>query len=308
MMLRAACLATLLTCGGSALALTLDLPAGAELTREITVEQGARGVPIGVSGGEVEKHLAQGSISIRAFRVNASPNTAAIIAPLEASLAAAGFETELACETQSCGGFDFRFALELIPPPNMFVDLSDFRFLSARASGGDAYVSIVASRSQNDGYLHVTQILAMEQDDGEQIAGPVSVAPAPALQTDFGAALEQDGHRILPDVVFESGSTELREPSYPSLEALADYLIENPDRTVALVGHTDATGSLEGNIEISRARARATMERLISTYGISPAQVRAEGMGYLAPRATNLTEEGREKNRRVEVILTSTRP
>jgi OOP family OmpA-OmpF porin len=74
---------------------------------------------------------------------------------------------------------------------------------------------------------------------------------------------------------------------------------------VALVGHTDSSGTLGGNIALSKQRAGSVLERLVSDYGANRRQLEAEGMGYLSPIANNLTETGREANRRVEVIITS---
>ncbi|MEM6277467.1 MAG: OmpA family protein [Pseudomonadota bacterium] len=280
--------------------LTLGLPAGAELTREVRVEEGARTVPVGPADGQVAPvDLAQGAITIQAYRVAGEATPAALMSPLAKSLTEAGFRTLLSCETESCGGFDFRFSLELIPPPDMFVDLGDFVFLSARE--GDAYVSAVASRSARAGYLHVAQIVPLG-------TAPVDAIIAPAPTGPIGATLEAAGRVVLEDIVFESGSTSLPEPAYASLDALAAYLIANPDKTVALVGHTDASGALDVNIAISKQRAQAARTLLIESYDVPSRQVAAEGMGYLSPRATNLTEAGRTKNRRVEAILTSTRP
>jgi OOP family OmpA-OmpF porin len=70
-----------------------------------------------------------------------------------------------------------------------------------------------------------------------------------------------------------------------------------------LVGHTDATGGLEINISVSRRRAASVVERLVAAYNVPRAQIAAEGVGYLAPRATNLTDAGRTANRRVEAVL-----
>jgi OOP family OmpA-OmpF porin len=122
----------------------------------------------------------------------------------------------------------------------------------------------------------------------------------------LGERLEAGGFVVLEDLVFESGSSRLEEGDFDSLSALAAYLKANPGRTVTLVGHTDASGSLSGNTALSRNRALSVRERLLTTYGVPASQVTAEGAGFLAPRDTNLTEEGRARNRRVEVILTST--
>jgi len=116
-------------------------------------------------------------------------------------------------------------------------------------------------------------------------------------------ALEADGRVILSDLSFALGSATLADDDYTSLATLAAYLKEDPTLLVALVGHTDTAGSLEGNIALSRKRANAVKERLIARYGIPSRQMDAEGMGYLAPVANNLYEAGREANRRVEVII-----
>jgi OOP family OmpA-OmpF porin len=137
-------------------------------------------------------------------------------------------------------------------------------------------------------------------------SGPVLREPSPRSLGDFGARLEADGRVILSDLSFDTGSAQLGEGSYSSLRALAEYLEANQGRRVALVGHTDAEGSLDGNITLSRRRAGSVLERLVSDYGTRRAQLDAQGMGYLAPIATNLTAEGREANRRVEVIIVST--
>jgi len=93
---------------------------------------------------------------------------------------------------------------------------------------------------------------------------------------------------------------------FTSLTELADYLKANPEKRVALVGHTDAEGSLAGNISLSKRRAASVMDRLINDLGVNPGQLEAEGIGYLAPIASNQTDDGRTRNRRVEAILVST--
>jgi OOP family OmpA-OmpF porin len=86
---------------------------------------------------------------------------------------------------------------------------------------------------------------------------------------------------------------------------LAQFLKANTGLRVALVGHTDAVGSLDSNIALSKARAQSVAQVLIRDYSIPQSQVEAEGMGYLAPVASNLARQGREANRRVEVVLLS---
>ena len=105
----------------------------------------------------------------------------------------------------------------------------------------------------------------------------------------------------------EHGSATVAIRRSHHIACLAAYLKRNPKLQVALVGHTDTDGALALNTALSKRRAQAVRARLIERWDVPAAQVTAEGAGWLAPRASNDTPEGREKNRRVEVIITSTR-
>jgi OOP family OmpA-OmpF porin len=75
------------------------------------------------------------------------------------------------------------------------------------------------------------------------------------------------------------------------------------------VGHTDSSGSHEANLDLSKQRAEAVRKMLLEQFPqISPTRVGCEGIGYFSPLASNAAPEGREINRRVEVILVPTRP
>ena len=104
-------------------------------------------------------------------------------------------------------------------------------------------------------------------------------------------------------IEFAVGTTTLSDAPSPEMAELAALMQDRPGLEIAIVGHTDTAGGLDANINVSRARAAAVRTRLIEAYGIDPARSEAAGMGYLAPRASNLTPDGREANRRVEVIV-----
>ena len=208
----------------------------------------------------------------------------------------------------------------VLPEPDMHVDLGDFRYLAAKRIGphGDEYVSLVVSRSQDNGFVQVTQVGQLAQPAPRFTASTKTPLAAPADQqalslpakpvgSDLAGLLAQGQPQVLEDLVFPSGSADLAEGDYASLQALADWLKANPDQSVTLVGHTDNDGSLAGNIAVSKKRAASVRQALLARYDIAADQVQAEGVGYLAPRDSNLTDEGRQKNRRVEVMLTSTK-
>jgi outer membrane protein OmpA-like peptidoglycan-associated protein len=311
---KAYLLLLLVALADTAAALSLDLPAkvlGEETRSEVPGSYALPTAPFDGTG--VPARQVEGALDQRAFRLDApGATTLALIAPLRDQVRAAGFEIVFECEARSCGGFDFRFNTEVMPEPDMHVDLGDFRFLSAER--GSEAVSILVSRSAGAAYVQITRIseappapvrtgTPVELDAPEVPRTLDSGSPA----ADIGAALDTVGSAVLEDLVFASGAAALSDGDYPSLAAVAAWLEANPESTVALVGHTDASGTLAANLALSERRAEAVAEVLVRTYGADPARVTAEGAGYLAPRATNQTEEGRQKNRRVEVVVTSTR-
>lgn len=297
------------------LALTLDLPAsviGEERRSEVP---GSYALPLApFDGSTVPARSVEGALDQRAFQLDApGQTTLAVMAPLRDQVLAAGYTILLDCDARACGGFDFRFGTEVMPEPDMHVDMGDYRFLSAEQ--GDEALSILVSRSASSAFVQITRVtavpdttvIAQPEDlatvDLDEVEIPRGIEMGPGLATDLDAR----GSAVLDDLVFASGAATLTTGDYPSLAAVAAWLQANPDATIALVGHTDASGSLAANIALSERRAEAVAQALVDLHGADPVRIAAEGVGFLAPRATNQTEEGRQKNRRVEVIVTSTR-
>ena len=304
-----------------ALAIALDLPAPASTTATRREPLASYALPIGPwQDGQVSSRILEGPLEQSAWRIAApGMTTLQILAPLRDQLVQAGFRSLWECETDACGGFDFRYSIDVMPEPDMHVDLGDFRFLSAERTGSDGpeAVSLLVSRSVEAGYVQMVSVGTMLRVTGPVAPAEPAVAVVPAaLPSDADAALpdaglaevlQDTGSAVLEDLVFKSGSAELGPGPFETLAALAVFLKQDPARSVALVGHTDASGGLAGNTALSQARAASVRERLIADYAVPAGQVIAQGVGYLAPRASNLTEDGRARNRRVEAVLTSTR-
>lgn len=106
-------------------------------------------------------------------------------------------------------------------------------------------------------------------------------------------------------ILFDVDSAAIRAGSQSDLRALAANLRAYPDSTVDVIGHTDNTGSAEYNQDLSARRAQSVAGVLLEA-GVSPSRVRSFGRGESEPAATNLTPEGRQQNRRVEVIIRPT--
>ena len=245
----------------------------------------------------------EGAIRRTAYQLDGSSRTTLqLIAPARTALEDAGYTTVFACADASCGGFDFRFQLDLLPDPDMYVDLGDFRYLLMQKDGATPHtVSIVGSAAASAGFLHVTEVFDAVLPEGTETTTPTV---APNLPTNEQlSTLEIEGRLVLGDLEFQTGATDLGDGPFASLAVLAAWLDANPSARVVLVGHTDAVGSLEANTSLSQRRAAAVADRLVNNFGVDPAQLDSAGVGYLAPIASNLTPEGRSANRRVEVVL-----
>jgi outer membrane protein OmpA-like peptidoglycan-associated protein len=315
------CLALASPVAGQALELTFPAPV---LAVESRVEApGSYAVPIAAfDGAKVPTRIVTGAIDQRAYRLEApGVTTLALEEPLRQQLTLAGFKVIFECASNECGGFDFRFGTEVMAEPDMHVDMGDYRFLVAEKPG--EVVSLMVSRSSLSGFVQVTRVgeaplppplvestksaelgvVPLPEGANPSIDAPVTVVS----QGDVAETLTERGSVVLEDLSFGSGAGALKEGDYASLKDLAALLAENPDMNIALVGHTDASGNLASNIALSKKRAESVRRVLIDRYGLAAERVTAEGVGFLSPRATNQTDEGQKKNRRVEAIVTSTR-
>ncbi len=253
----------------------------------------------------IKRVVAEGAFTQTVWQTSVQGSTTLrIMDDLRQQLEGSGFEVLYECETQVCGGFDFRFATRVVPEPAMHVDLGDFRYLAVQRLGQSVpeYLSLLVSRSGDQAYVQMIHI--GPQDAVIDVTEPAD--PSNVSIGDLADLLDTNGVAVLSDLVFPTGSSELGEGDFASLSDLATYLGDHPDRAIILVGHTDAEGSLDGNVNLSRLRARSVADRLIEEFDVNSSQVSADGVGFLAPRASNLTEEGRTKNRRVEAVLAST--
>lgn len=294
---------------GPCAAETFDFPGTARIAASRLEPFSSVLLPLGPwAEGQMPTRRIEGAIEQTAWTI-AAPGltTLELLAPLRDQLQGRGFEVLWECDTANCGGFDFRYAIEVLPEPDMHVDLGDFRFLAAQRTVADGVetVTLLVSRSASQGFVQVLDVAPPRLDDMPAADVPASTLPPDALdqQSDVARALQQVGTVALDDLAFATGAARLEAGRFASLAALADYLDANPLAVITLVGHTDASGDLAGNVALSKARATAVRDTLVRDYGVPASRIRAEGVGYLAPRASNLTEEGRALNRRVEAML-----
>ncbi len=310
-MIRAAVVTALLV-ASPVLAVELDLPS-ATMTATDTTPAGTVRLPEAPWTPDVSIPATEGAIRRSVFVVpQAGFTTLQLIAPMRDALEQDGYTQVFSCADAQCGGFDFRFQLDLIGEPDMHVDLGDYRYTLMRKPGGDPHsVAMVASSAGRTGFVHVTEVSDSELRDIDVDPTPPEAEAEPAETpsvsdvSDILEMMTSTGRAVLADLQFGTGAATLNDEAYASLSALAAWLASNPSARIVLVGHTDAVGSLAANTSLSQRRAEAVADRLRQRYGTDAAQVQAAGAGYLAPLSSNLTAEGRAANRRVEVVLLS---
>jgi outer membrane protein OmpA-like peptidoglycan-associated protein len=170
------------------------------------------------------------------------------------------------------------------------------RFLAARLARpeGDVYVAVYASTGnviyQSQGTIQVDVI------EVAPLAAGLVRAPVMASE------LDKAGRVAIYTLYFDTGRAELKPPSDTTISEIAALLKGNAALKLYVVGHTDNVGTLAANTDLSQRRAAAVVSALTTKFGIAASRLKAAGVGPLAPVAPNATDDGRAKNRRVELV------
>lgn len=148
--------------------------------------------------------------------------------------------------------------------------------------------------------------------DGQPLAAvAIQVVEPKAMQTGqvtvsadaLRKGLEADGKIALYGIYFDTGKAELKAESKPQLEQMAALLKQQAGLRVFIVGHTDNQGTVEANVALSQQRAQAVVTALSRDHGIDAKRLGAKGVASFAPVVSNAGEEGRARNRRVELVV-----
>ena len=205
----------------------------------------------------------------------------------EDALKKAGFQTLWTCAAAACGrGMNWNGlnGLTANGPPD------EIRYLTVRGKVNNQTVTVAMAVNANTTGLHVVE--AKEMDSGLVTASAAQLAEG----------IDRDGHIAVYAIYFDSGKATLKPESKPALDEIARLLQTRASLKLLVVGHTDSTGSMDLNMKLSADRAASVVTALAGTYKIAANRLSAHGVGPLAPVATNRTEDGKAKNRRVDLV------
>ena len=182
-------------------------------------------------------------------------------------------------------------------------DYQGLNVLSAqkRRPEGNIYVSLNTVEWHKDDHVYKAKRGAYAAVDIIEVK-PMVQNMVTVNADEMAKSMTATGHIALYGILFDFNKAEIKEESQATLEEIAKLLKSESSLALHVVGHTDNVGSLAFNLELSKRRAEAVVAVLTKKFAINPDRLTANGVASLAPVATNSTEAGRAKNRRVELV------
>jgi outer membrane protein OmpA-like peptidoglycan-associated protein len=251
--------------------------------------------------------VVEGHVSANFYVVPKDRTALEVFRNYQMALKGAGFTTLYACEMRACDNArvteDVRIELldarkwnrDRVSPGGSFN--YDVRFTSAKLSraGVDTYVMVFVGEPNSIWEAPMVAVVVA-------VPGAVDTGQV-AVSTDrLQKGLADEGKIALYGIYFDTGRAEIKPESKSQLDEMAKLLNANKSLKVAIVGHTDNQGGVDANTALSQRRAEAVVAALVSTYKVDASRLRARGVASFAPVASNRTEAGRAKNRRVELV------
>jgi len=161
-------------------------------------------------------------------------------------------------------------------------------------------LNMVVGKAVKDGNEMWVEVVTLGGDDYYLTIILKELMKQDVTASNMFEALNRDGHIAL-YINFDTGKSIIRDESKPIIEQIIQMMKSNPDLKIGVEGHTDNVGSPASNKTLSEARAKSVVSAIIGQ-GISADRLIPSGYGQDKPVADNNTEEGRAKNRRVELI------
>src|SRR5207244_13357517 len=167
-----------------------------------------------------------------------------------------------------------------------------------RRDMGDAFAALQVA--QDETALLLVEVSATPEQK-ESVTREAAAAASKMTQPALADALVKDGHVALGDILYKPGEVALRPEAASVVKEIAALLKKDGGLKLFVVGHTDSQGKYKDNLAVSKKRATWLVKEL-TKQGVTAARLQADGVGPLAPVAPNDSEDGRARNRRVELV------
>jgi outer membrane protein OmpA-like peptidoglycan-associated protein len=220
------------------------------------------------------------------------------------ALAKVGMSVVWTCSDLECGP-DFLHAA----PQLMHLNLTG----TSEADNGFTLAErpryVVATLARPEGDVHV-MVMAADLPDSQRPAVYVMVVESKVMDRDMvmvnSNALDQSlartGKAVVYGIYFDFDKANIKAQSAQQLAQIGALMQDHVDLKLMITGHTDNQGSAKYNQRLSQLRADAIVTALVANYTVAPNRLAASGMGASSPIASNDSDEGRAKNRRVELV------
>jgi OmpA-OmpF porin, OOP family len=223
----------------------------------------------------------------------------------QAALKQGGFTTLYTCELEACsntGIVNGYFGNQYISPRKW----AGSSGLSDTLNGNNYFVSAKTNKGGKDIYV-LLFVNTYGSNTGSQVllvaeSQPLQIGQVTVNADGLKKGLAADGKIALYGLYFDTGKSDIKAESKAQLDEMAKLFAANAALKAYIVGHTDNVGSAEANLALSKARADAVVATLIKDYKVDSKRLAARGVASLSPVMSNSSEDGRSKNRRVEMV------
>jgi OmpA-OmpF porin, OOP family len=243
-------------------------------------------------GGTFKKSMpVEGKITRIGYGCPKERSALEIYRNFESALKRAGFVPLFTCALGACGSGDPHQNVNVGPFETWNYDVRYHMTAKLARQEGDVYVHIgVWQADRPYAEIDVIEVKPMESD--------LVTVNAASLAND----ITKTGHASVYGILFDTGKADVKPESDATLAEISKLLQQDASLKLYVVGHTDNVGTLASNMDLSKRRADAVVKVLTTKYNVAAARLSAQGDGPTAPVASNDSEEGRAKNRRVELV------
>lgn len=266
---------------------------------------------------------AQGTVTRSIYVAPVGRSSLEVTSNFVDALTAKGFEPVFRCSGDACGesfvvlkyrwdkpetkvlGNNYEHLRRLLVDA-VFDQLVDVRYslFKKTAPEGDTYVAVYGGVHRGGSFGDYSAALADRPGVLLEIVEPRKMEKRMEMVSaeEIGGDLAKQGKAIFYGIQFAFDKADIKPESESQLAEMAKFMKANAQLRAFIIGHTDNKGTLDYNVSLSNRRADAVVKALATRHGIDAKRMTARGLGPLSPVATNRTEDGQAKNRRVELV------